>query len=72
MDINDVILVKFIVMLYCLSACSIYRYGEAVVHAHCKLKPHLLRSSRCHVEYFDLALSLTELLATVGSAVHHP
>ena len=71
-DINEVMLIKVIVMFYCLSACSMHRYGEAVVHAHCKLKPRLLLTSHCHFGYFNLALSLTELLATVASAVHRP
>ena len=42
--------------------CSIHRYGEAVVYAQMvchKLKPHLLLSNCCHVEYSNLALSLS-------------
>ena len=34
-----------------------------------KLKPCLLLSNHCHVEYFDLALSLTELLANQAASV---
>ena len=58
MDIHDVI-IKFIVTYYCRSAYSIHRYGAPVVYARCKLEPRLLPSNRCHVEYFDLALSLS-------------
>ena len=29
------------------------------MHVHRKFKPHLLLSNCCHVEYFDLALSLS-------------
>ena len=50
MDIRDLI-IKFIVTYYCLNAGSIHRYGEAAVHVHCKLKPRLLLSNRCNVEY---------------------
>ena len=56
MDVNDVIIIKFIVTYYCLSACSIHRYGEAVAHARRKLKPCLPLSNHCHVEYFDLSI----------------
>ena len=67
MDTNDVIIIKFIVTYYCLSACSIHRYGEAIAHAQtacCKLKPHLLRSNHCHVEILQShSVSLTGLLA---------
>ena len=64
MDINDIIIIKFIVTYSCLSACSIHRYGEAIAHAQTarrKLKPHLLLGNCCHVEYFNLIsiLSLT-------------
>ena len=79
MDINDVIIIKFIVMYSCLSACSIHWYGEAITHACHKLKPRLLLSNRCHVEYIGslhslcLFLTLTELLANqVTSVVHRP
>ena len=61
MDIRDII-IKFILMYYCLSACSIRKYGEAVMHAQTtrsKLKPRLLLRNYCHVEYFDLALSFS-------------
>ena len=53
MDINDVIIIKFIVTYYCLSACSIHWYGEAIAHARHKLKPCLLLSNRCLVEYIN-------------------
>ena len=55
-DIRDIIIIKFIVTYFYLSACSIHRYGEAVAHAHCKLKPRLLLSNHCNVEYLDLVL----------------
>ena len=55
MDINDIIIIKFIVTYYCPSACSIHRYGEAVAHVLHRLKPRLLLSNYCHVEYIDLA-----------------
>ena len=67
-DTNDVIIIKLIVTYYCLNACSIHRYGEGVAHAWCKLKPHLLLSNRCRIEYFNLALSLL-LVNQVTSAV---
>ena len=58
MDINDLI-TMFIVTYYCLSAYSIHRYDEPVAHARHKLKPRLLLSNCCHVEYCNLALSLS-------------
>ena len=61
MDINGVIIIKFIVTYYCPSACSIHRYGEAVVHAP-RLKPRLLLSNHCHVEYIDLVQVLARRL----------
>ena len=48
-----------LLVLHCLSAYSIHRYGEPIAHVHCKLKSRLLLSNRCHVEYCDLALSLS-------------
>ena len=51
MDTNDIIIIKFIV-------CNILL---PVVHVRRELKPHLLLSN-----YIDLALSLTELLATLN------
>ena len=62
MDVRDVIIIKFIIIYYCLSAFSIPKYGEAIAHAQTacpKLKPHLLLSNSCHVEYFDLDLFLS-------------
>ena len=58
MDINDVIIIKFIVMYYCPSAGSVHRYGR-LLHMCQKFKPRLLLSNRCHVEYFDLAIVLS-------------
>ena len=59
MDINDVIIIKFIVtLLPWVLAQYVNGYGEAIAHAHCNLKP--LPLSNCyHVEYFNLALSLS-------------
>ena len=59
MDIKDV---KFIVTYYCLRVYSIHGNDEAIVHAQIarrKLKPCLLLSNHCHVEYFGVALSLS-------------
>ena len=61
MDINDAIIItcKFIVTYYCLSACSVHRYRSLLCMRAESLKPCLLLSNPCHVEYFDLALSLS-------------
>ena len=59
MDIKDV---KFIVTYYCLRVYSIHGNDEAIAHAqitHRKIKPCLLLSNHCHVEYFGVALSLS-------------
>ena len=62
MDINDVINIKFIVAYYCLRVCSIQDNDETIVHAQTacrKLKPHLLLSNCCYIEYFSFTLSLS-------------
>ena len=53
MGISDIIIIKSIIT-YCPSACSIHRYSEAVAHASRRLKPHLLLSNHCHVEFINL------------------
>ena len=54
-------IIELIVTYYCLRACSASTYiWEAVAHVCCKLKPRLLLSNRCHVEY---SATLVEFLA---------
>ena len=66
MDINDVI-IKFIVTYYCLSACSIHWYSEAIAHAWRKLKPCLLLSNCCHVEYINYCARSVSLSLSLKS-----
>ena len=80
MDINDVIIIKFVIMYYCLQVPQ-YSYCEPVAHVQTvrsTLKPRLLLSNGCHVEYFDLTLALyvslnSPVLANqAASVVHRP
>ena len=65
MDIRDVIIIKFIVKYYCLSAYSIRRHGEPVAHARHKLKSRLLLSNGCYAHWIlrSRSVSLTKFLA---------